>query len=238
MNRSSRLGFLIVLGLVIGLMVGCGGGGGGGSSGGGGNGDGTASSVSISGEITFDFVPATQTSGLDYSSATQKSSRGVVVEAIRASDSSILDSTTTNSSGDYIVTVPVNTDIKIRIKAQMLKTGTPSWDFQVVDNTNSKALYVADSASFNSGMTNITNKNLHAPSGWGGSSYTSTRVAAPFTILDTVYQAVNKITGANPVVTIPQLLINWSVNNTTASGDRSEERRVGKECRSRWSPYH
>ena len=22
------------------------------------------------------------------------------------------------------------------------------------------------------------------------------------------------------------------------NGDRSEERRVGKECRSRWSPYH
>ena len=25
---------------------------------------------------------------------------------------------------------------------------------------------------------------------------------------------------------------------TTAERDRSEERRVGKECRSRWSPYH
>src|SRR2546430_3108190 len=24
----------------------------------------------------------------------------------------------------------------------------------------------------------------------------------------------------------------------TATGNRSEERRVGKECRSRWSPYH
>ena len=24
----------------------------------------------------------------------------------------------------------------------------------------------------------------------------------------------------------------------TADSDRSEERRVGKECRSRWSPYH
>ena len=24
----------------------------------------------------------------------------------------------------------------------------------------------------------------------------------------------------------------------TAKDDRSEERRVGKECRSRWSPYH
>ena len=27
------------------------------------------------------------------------------------------------------------------------------------------------------------------------------------------------------------------LNNETAA-DRSEERRVGKECRSRWSPYH
>ena len=25
---------------------------------------------------------------------------------------------------------------------------------------------------------------------------------------------------------------------TVTRGDRSEERRVGKECRSRWSPYH
>ena len=25
---------------------------------------------------------------------------------------------------------------------------------------------------------------------------------------------------------------------TTGSVERSEERRVGKECRSRWSPYH
>ena len=28
------------------------------------------------------------------------------------------------------------------------------------------------------------------------------------------------------------------VNVAIQSGDRSEERRVGKECRSRWSPYH
>ena len=26
--------------------------------------------------------------------------------------------------------------------------------------------------------------------------------------------------------------------NTDGKPDRSEERRVGKECRSRWSPYH
>ena len=30
---------------------------------------------------------------------------------------------------------------------------------------------------------------------------------------------------------------NWKMNKT-ATEARSEERRVGKECRSRWSPYH
>ena len=33
--------------------------------------------------------------------------------------------------------------------------------------------------------------------------------------------------------------IGKSLERLTAKGDiRSEERRVGKECRSRWSPYH
>ena len=30
-------------------------------------------------------------------------------------------------------------------------------------------------------------------------------------------------------------MLNWAM---TVAGIRSEERRVGKECRSRWSPYH
>ena len=196
--------------LVLFFFAGCGGGGGNGTS-----------YISISGKITFDFVPATQTSGLDYLSTTQKPARGVVVEAIGASDSAILNSATTDSSGNYTVSAPVNTDIIIRVKAQMLKTGIPSWDFQVVDNTNSKALYVMDNASFNSGTTNITDKNLNAPSGWGGSSYTSLRVAAPFTVLDTVYKAVQKIITADPTVTMPQLLINWSVNNVPTEGNKT-----------------
>ena len=30
----------------------------------------------------------------------------------------------------------------------------------------------------------------------------------------------------------------WDKLDVTEYDDRSEERRVGKECRSRWSPYH
>ena len=32
--------------------------------------------------------------------------------------------------------------------------------------------------------------------------------------------------------------INELYHKSKAEGLRSEERRVGKECRSRWSPYH
>ena len=34
------------------------------------------------------------------------------------------------------------------------------------------------------------------------------------------------------------LKLNIQKTKIMASGPRSEERRVGKECRSRWSPYH
>ena len=30
----------------------------------------------------------------------------------------------------------------------------------------------------------------------------------------------------------------FSVDTASSNARRSEERRVGKECRSRWSPYH
>ena len=62
-----------------------------------------------------------------------------------------------------------------------------------------------------------------------------------------VMEKFNKLTGArivegyglteaSPITHLNPLL---GVNkNGSISDDRSEERRVGKECRSRWSPYH
>ena len=37
---------------------------------------------------------------------------------------------------------------------------------------------------------------------------------------------------------IPALIYHDANNDARKPGVRSEERRVGKECRSRWSPYH
>ena len=35
-----------------------------------------------------------------------------------------------------------------------------------------------------------------------------------------------------------EILLYPSINDPSSDKIRSEERRVGKECRSRWSPYH
>ena len=35
-----------------------------------------------------------------------------------------------------------------------------------------------------------------------------------------------------------KILAKWKEENILEKTIRSEERRVGKECRSRWSPYH
>ena len=54
--------------------------------------------------------------------------------------------------------------------------------------------------------------------------------------VDVVYDAVGKDTIRNSIRSLKRRGL--CVNYGGASGLRSEERRVGKECRSRWSPYH
>src|SRR3989442_14631989 len=49
-------------------------------------------------------------------------------------------------------------------------------------------------------------------------------------ILDFATADLQTITGQKPVIT--------RAKKSIANFKRSEERRVGKECRSRWSPYH
>ena len=45
------------------------------------------------------------------------------------------------------------------------------------------------------------------------------------------HEIMNSIT---PITSLSETLLKYYIPATT----RSEERRVGKECRSRWSPYH
>jgi hypothetical protein len=204
-----------VLALASTWLVACGGGGGGGGDSGGG-----VTTVTISGRATYQRVPfSTNVNlGLSYASTAEPPIREAIVELIQ-SGGNTLATTTTDSNGNYALTAPANTSVFVRVQAQLRKTTTPARSIRVLNNTNGNALYVLDSAVFNSGATNQT-KNLLAGSGWGGTSYTGTRSAAPFAILDTLLAAAEfVVANGNPTLDLPGLDVYWSPQNNSSSGD-------------------
>lgn len=175
-----------------------------------------SATVSVSGQVTFDRVPVVPGRGLDYGATVAHPARGVTVELLQGGN--VTGSTTTDASGNYsFANVAANTEVSLRVRAEMLRVGTPSFDFRVVDNVNADALYTLAGTVFNSGAANVT-RNLHAASGWSGSAYTEARSAAPFAILDVVYDAVQLVLAAAPSTAFPALRFNWSPQNVPVSG--------------------
>lgn len=176
------------------------------------------SSVMITGAVTFDLVPFNAaTNGLDYDAITQAPARGIVVQALD-SGGAVLDTDITNNSGQYSVSVSANTDVRIRARARLMETAIANWDVTVRDNTNGDADYVLDGGLSSSGAADST-RNLNAGSGWGGASYTGNRAAAPFAILDVIYNAKMLINNASPGTNFPDLQVYWSPNNRAATGN-------------------
>ena len=174
------------------------------------------STVVVSGQVTYDRVPAVAGQGLVYAQTAVQPARGVTVELLQSG--SVSASTTTDATGNYsFANVPVNTDVSIRVRAELLRVGTPSWNFRVVDNVNGDALYTLAGAVFNTGTANVT-RDLHAASGWGGAAYTTTRSAAPFAILDVAYDAVQLVLTAEPLSVFPALSFHWSTANVPVDG--------------------
>lgn len=187
------------------------------SCGSGGSSSSAVAVVSVSGTITYDRVPHnSNTNGLNYSATIIRPVRGVTVQALN-SNNDIIATTATDQTGGYILQVPNNSEVTIRVLAQMLTAGTPAWDFRVVDNNAGNAQWAMGGNPFIATGNNISNKNYHAASGWNGTSYTGPRTAAPFAIIDNVYDAVQKILAAQPNSIFPALTLNWSPNNSIAS---------------------
>ena len=197
--------------LVAGLGLGaCGGGGGGG----GGTTPPPSGSVTVSGSITFDRPSYAANNTLSFTNLERKPIRGATVEILRASDQSVLASTASSASGSYSATV-ANTPIVVRVKAQLQRAGAGGYDFEVRNNTSGNALYSLASGTVTpSGST--VRVDLNAPTGWGGTSYTGARAAAPFAILDTLWEATEVLQAAEPGLTMPALELYWSSLNSAA----------------------
>lgn len=199
------------------LLAACGGGGGGSSS------SGTGGPTVVSGKVTFDFVPVALTGALarlDYDHTARRPARSVVVEVVDAGTQSILATASTNAAGDYTFTLAAGRTVFIRAKATMKAIGGNTADISVIDNTSAGAQWAIDGAPFATGVSPALTQNLNAASGWNGSAYIDAeRAAGPFAILDTIYQAAQKIISVDPAISFPKLTVNWSPNNVASNGD-------------------
>ena len=178
--------------------------------------------VTISGTITYDRVPVqSDGTGLNYGGTTAVAAKWITVEAVDGSGN-LVESTTTDASGKYTFSqIPESTDIQIYMFAEMKKNGAPGWSVEVVDNTNSNALYAVAGSLSSSGTTDTT-RDYRLRSGWTGSSYGDPRLAAPFAILDDIYAAMQTLLSADSNTIFPNLTVNWSIDNTTDSGDKTQ----------------
>ncbi len=177
-------------------------------------------SVQISGVVTYDRVPHSNRSGLDYDNTIKSPVRGAVVEAVSASGS-IIAATTLDDKGTYAFTVDANTDLRIQVKSQLLSDDTAKWNFKVTDNTQGNQLYALQGRLESAGSNSRQTRNLHAPHGWTGQSYTEARAAAPFAILDSVYLAVESFSEIDEAIKFPDLEIRWSPKNKTVIGNKA-----------------
>jgi hypothetical protein len=173
--------------------------------------------VTISGAITYDFVPVnTTTNGLNYSGTTQRPARNVVVEAVDGSGGVIASGLTTDA-GAYSFSVPAGTNVRIQARARLQSPAAGQYDFTVRDNTSGNAIYLLQGSLTSSGTANST-RNLNAPSGWGGAGYTGTRAAAPFALLDTILTTIAAIDAVAPGTIFDTGQVFWSVNNRASDG--------------------
>ena len=186
--------------------------------------------VSVFGVVGYEFVPPTAgCRDLNFGAITVQPIRGATVQLLGANTGGVLQSTTSSDTGDYAFAgVSANADVRLRVRAELKRSGSPNWDIEIRDNflpgqsdfdmpppppEGSRALYVLDGNSFNTGGLDV-NRDLTAGSGWGGSSYTAARAAAPFAILDAMYSGIQLIISADPGASFPAMDAFWSVNNT------------------------
>jgi hypothetical protein len=205
---------------------------------------GSATTAAVSGKITYDFVPAVASKDLqgrwqaklDYAKTVKKPARNIVVELIDDKTGKTLLSAETDAQGSYAFQAPLNTAVRVRAKAQMLRTGAastgPSWNFAIRDHssagygvsTNGASLFAMESAAFNSGKQASVH-DLNAASGWDStkSAYATSRAAGPFAILDTVYNASHKVLEADKNLAFPPLNVFWSPGDTDGTYFGSEK---------------
>ncbi len=173
--------------------------------------------TTVSGKITFDLIPFKPNGqGLDFDNTYPSAARGVLVQAVNESGN-VVSTGTTDENGNYALEVNPNLNLLVRISAKMIRSDDASWDVKLSDNTkiiaNRHPLYISESSLFFSSEDVI--KNIHLPTGRNGRNG-GVRSAAPFAILDAIYDAIQTVVSVDPDVKFPPLELHWSPENNNS----------------------
>jgi hypothetical protein len=201
---------------------------------------GPSAGAALSGRVTFDRIPffpdpprfAAYGPGLDYLNPSVTPARGVIVEAVAASsgvcEGAVLDTAMTDGDGWYALNVDVDRMVCVRVRAQMYRAAGAgaSWNLSVTDNTAGNSLYALADDRFASARSQ-PRRDLHAASGWVGGSYSQTRAAAPFAILDTACRAINTVIEVQPDAAFDAMQFRWSTRNTGSESGSLTEGKIG-----------
>ena len=189
--------------------------------------------VRVSGTITFDYVPAVMSQGLQYLSTEARPVRGVTVELRNNVDDRLVDAAVTDEDGDYAVYAPPDTTVFVRARAEILDE-SGSWDVQVATNSGGGSgcesdseypLYAMDSEPFDMPDSAVT-RDLHAASGWTGDGYGEARTAAPFAILDVIFDAMQYVRSSVGSVEFRPLHVFWGNENVGASHASCQDKSI------------
>ena len=164
--------------------------------------------VTLTGRATYTYYSVEPTIGIDYDRPVELPVRGAVVE-LHSADGVVIDRANTSNDGLYQFQVTGQSDVEVVVKAALGAPRNP--DTKVVDNTSQQALYSLI-MPVRVGEVDLR-QDFNADSGWDGQSYSGTRAAAPFAILDTIYKAQQLVRSADSNVIFPDLLVNWSERN-------------------------
>jgi hypothetical protein len=151
--------------------------------------------------------------GLLYASPVQRPARGVIVRAVNpTTPATVIATGSTDSVGNYTLSVPSNTNIAIQVVARMVRApaaSSPSWDVRVQDDIVGEVPYTyTEPAGFNSSAG--TPHNVAIPTGISATgTATGTRASGPFAILDTIYQGIQTVISAAPTTNFPVLIVDW-----------------------------
>ena len=194
------------------------------------------SQVNVSGVLRFEYVPTNHNTttcfGLNFAGTAARPIRAATVQLLDSGDK-VLGETVSGDDGSYsFANIAASTDVRVRVLAELQNDGAlPNWDVQVRDNVDLspsppalrfRPLYAFDSATFNTGVSNITDQDITAETGWRGSSYSGTRAAAPFAILDDIYTGMKLVLSEDPDANFSPLDAYWSVNNTKTEGSPTD----------------